>query len=88
MKTISLTSKSKDHLLHIETDLGIINIRVGLTDTNGQRVESVEIIPNGYAGEPPVTVDGYKNTRLIEKKPVALDGPAWDQIETSLTPEQ
>lgn len=67
MKRISHYSKSKDKLLHIETDLGIINIRVGLIDNEGRRVESIEIIPNGYAGEPKVTRDGYANTRLIEE---------------------
>jgi hypothetical protein len=68
MKTISHTSKSKDKLLHIETDLGIINIRVGLTDTEDRRVESIEIIRNNYAGEPKVILDGYTNSRLIEEK--------------------
>jgi hypothetical protein len=68
MKTISHTSKSKDKLLHIETDLGIINIRVGLTDTEGRRVESIEIIRNNYAGKPKVILDGYTNSRLIEEK--------------------
>ena len=66
MNRISHTSRSKDKLLHIETDLGIINIRVGLTDTDGHRVESVEIIVNKYAGEPEVFLDGHTNTRLIE----------------------
>jgi hypothetical protein len=68
MKTVLHTSKSRDKLLHIETDLGIINIRVGLIDTEGRRVESIEIIRNNYAGEPKVTLDGYTNSRLIEEK--------------------
>lgn len=56
-------------LLHVETPLGIVNIRTGLHDAEGRRVESVEIIPNAYAGEPEVTVDGYRNSRLVEATP-------------------
>lgn len=52
--------------LHVETPLGIVNIRAGLRDSEGRRVDSVEIIPNAYAGEPAVTLDGYGNSRLIE----------------------
>lgn len=60
----------RDHqLLHVETPLGIVNIRTGLADMEGNRVESVEIIPNDYVGEPDVTVDGYRNSRLVEATP-------------------
>lgn len=45
-------------ILHIETNLGIINIQVGLSDAAGRRVESIEIIPDFG-----VTLDGY---RLVE----------------------
>lgn len=31
---------------HIETELGIINIRPGLRNTNGQEVCSIEILPD------------------------------------------
>lgn len=65
MKTISMTGRVTR--LHVETPLGIVNIRVGLTDAEGRRVDSVEVIPNRYAGEPAVTVDGLANTRLIEE---------------------
>ena len=46
MKTIIHTSKSKDKMLHIETELGIVNITVGLYDTKGRRVESIEVLPS------------------------------------------
>lgn len=65
MKTIRHNKRSKDHLLHIETDLGIINIRVGLTDMDGREVESISFKPDNYAGEVPVVLDGYSNTRFI-----------------------
>ena len=45
-------------MIHVETPLGIVNIYVGLRDAEGRRVERVEMIPNRYAGEPKVTVDG------------------------------
>lgn len=60
----------KDELLHVETPLGIVNIRTGLTDRHGRRVDSVEIIPNRYAGEPKVLRRGLSNTRLVECKTV------------------
>jgi hypothetical protein len=61
-------------LIHIETPLGIINIRPGLTDATGRRVDSVEVIPNNYSGEPRVmvAVNTEKwpslNARLIEDR--------------------
>lgn len=55
-------------VLHVETPLGIVNVRAGLHDSEGRRVDSVEILPNRYAGEPAVELDGYANSRLIEAK--------------------
>ena len=66
MKTIIHTSKSKDKMLHIETELGIVNITVGLYDTKGRRVESIEVLPS--SGEKKIIRRSYANTRLIEKK--------------------
>jgi len=63
MKRISL----KSGVLHIETPLGIVNITVGLRDERGARVESISTIPNNYAGECKVSLDGYSNTRFIEQ---------------------
>ena len=55
MKTVRIGRAS---IIHIETTLGIVNIYVGLTDAKGRRVETVEMRPNQYAGEPEVIVDG------------------------------
>lgn len=55
-------------ILHVETPLGIVNIRAGLTDRHGRAVESIEFIPNTYAGEPKVVRRGYANTRLVQLK--------------------
>lgn len=67
MRTIGFTERNRSgDLLHVETPLGIVNIRIGLSDAEGRRVESIEVIPNDYAGEPRVDVDGYRNTRLVE----------------------
>lgn len=66
MKSIRHTASARDPLLHVETELGIVNVRTNLHDSDGRRVESVEIIPNAYSGEPPIIVDGFRNTRLVE----------------------
>lgn len=47
MKRIEHSGRARDKLLHIETDGCIVNIRVGLTNTEGQRVTSIEILPDG-----------------------------------------
>ena len=54
--------------VHVETPLGIVNIRVGLVDRRGRDVDSIEVIPNQYAGEPKVVRRGYCNTRLVRLK--------------------
>lgn len=61
----------KEGLLHVETPNGIVNIRVGLTDSEGRSVDSIECLPDQYVGEPQVTLDGYSNTRMIREKEVA-----------------
>ena len=66
MKTVS----HRKGILHVETPLGIVNITVGLSDRSGHRVESIEVLPSCYAGEPKVTRIGMCNTRLIELKKV------------------
>jgi hypothetical protein len=58
--------RTRDHTLHIETPLGIVNIRTDMHDFQGRRVESISFVPNRYAGEPEVAVDGHMNTRLVE----------------------
>jgi len=55
-------------LLHIETPLGLINIRVGLMDSQGRIVESIEVIPDKFAGENKIVRRGCYNTRLIQLK--------------------
>jgi hypothetical protein len=61
MRTIAL-GKRCARVLHIETMLGIINIRANLHDMEGREVISVEILTD--AG---VTLDGYVNSRLIKE---------------------
>lgn len=68
MKRLVFNERNRSgNLLHVETPLGIVNIRIGLHDAQGRRVESIEVIPNDYAGEPQVTRDGNANTRLVEE---------------------
>lgn len=56
--------------LHVETPLGVVNIRVGLSDKRGRAVDSIEVLPKCYAGEPKVVLHGRHNTRLVELKGV------------------
>jgi len=61
VKRIRHMSTSRDWLLHIETEGGIINVSIGLTDLEGRPVTSVEVIADdGW------TRDGFCNTRLIQ----------------------
>lgn len=60
-----------DDTLHVETPNGIVNIRAGLTDMRGRSVDSIQIIPDNYAGENKVVrVGGCPNVRLIRLKTV------------------
>jgi len=71
MKTIRHTSRSRDNLLHVETDLGIVNIRVGLTDAQGRRVEAITILQDEESVRPGVILweqeSGQKTIRLVEE---------------------
>ena len=66
LKTITLTERSKYDGLHIETPLGIVNIRHKL-GSNSSRIVSIEILPNRYVNEPSVKLDGFSNNRLVEQ---------------------
>lgn len=72
MKRIQHTARSREKLLHIETEGCIVNIRVGLSDSEGRAVTSVEIVPDkadrGGDGEGRVwTLDGTLNNRVIRQ---------------------
>ncbi len=47
--------------VHAETPLGIVNFRTGLRDLEGNRVDSIQVVPDHG-----VIRDGLANTRLIE----------------------
>ena len=68
MKSVNI----KSGMLHVETPLGIVNITVGLTDMNGRRVDSVQVIPDRAIGEKKIIRRGYHNTRMIELKGVRV----------------
>jgi hypothetical protein len=58
-----------DNTLHVETELGIVNIYVGLSDTGGHKVESVEIIPDKMDHVVKVEGSDYLRVRMIEENP-------------------
>lgn len=63
MKTINLTNRAKDKLLHIEAEGCIVNIRVGLHNQDGQEVTSIEILHDeGWL------LDGFVNNRIIQEE--------------------
>lgn len=66
MKTVTL----KNGLLHVETPLGVINIRAGLVDVAGRRVDSITVTPNEIIGDKKIIRRGYYNTRMVELKGV------------------
>lgn len=66
MRTITLRAGA--NVLHIETPNGIVNIRVGLRDRLGRAVDSVQCIPDEYAGEPKVRRYGPANVRMVRMK--------------------
>ena len=59
--------KRGKRIIHVETELGIWNIYIGLTDVHGRRVETCEVVRNQYSCEPRVKLTG-KRQRLIELK--------------------
>jgi hypothetical protein len=54
---------------HIETPLGIINIRPNLEDFEGNKIDSIEILPNSMDNVIFPDFEGYKalNVRLKKK---------------------
>ncbi len=65
MSEIKRVIPGRSRIVHVETELGIVNVYVGLTDSEGHRVERVEMIPNQYAGEPVVHV--MDHCRFVEE---------------------
>jgi hypothetical protein len=69
-KTVSISGEKGAQYLHVETDLGIVNIYVGLRDVEGRRVERIELLPDDYAGQPKVETDNHiRGVRFIEELP-------------------
>lgn len=62
MKTISLSSRSRDKNLHIEAPGCIINIQFGLTDTEGRDVTFISVSADGnrYSGDPCWWLEGVE----------------------------
>ena len=55
---------------HVETEGAVVNIYEGLTDRKGRKVNTVEIIPDKYAGEPEWKVYGSRMSRIVQLKKV------------------
>jgi len=57
-------------VVHIETELGIVNIHLKLTDLLGRKVEAVELIPDRFTGNLPVRLVGRRFVQLLCKREV------------------
>ena len=66
MKRIVHSANARDKLLHVEAEGCVVNIRVGLTDSEGRPVTSIEILPDQYVGEE-WDLDGTINNRVIRR---------------------
>ncbi len=53
MATIRVSKQDRGKLVHLEAPGCIVNVRVGLQDSEGREVTAIEIIPDGtrFAGE-------------------------------------
>ena len=72
MRRLSFTKQNRSgNLLHIETDYAIINIHVGLTDSEGRAVERIDIIPDREAELPdfPDPEQNHVGIRVRAKSP-------------------
>lgn len=54
MKQINFTSRCKDDILCIKTDLGTISIKIGLIDAMDRKVEIINAIPGSNVKAVPV----------------------------------
>lgn len=66
-------------VLHVETPLGIINIRAGLADTQGRRVVAIETIPDRIGN---VSVHVLPDGRIVEDTPGCVPLQAFPDIRT------
>jgi hypothetical protein len=76
MKTVVHNKRSKDDVLHIETEGGIINVHVGLHDDKGRDITAIEILPDQYSGEswkfadkPKAKSANIRLTPVVNKRP-------------------
>lgn len=61
----------KTRIIHVETELGIVNIYLGLRDDKGRRVETVAFKPDNYAGQKKVRLIGSRfveNLHVLRRK--------------------
>jgi len=68
LSRIKRVSGGRAEIIHVETRLGIVNIHLGLTDSEGHEVERVSMVPDRYAGERRVTVKGGRFVRETESE--------------------
>jgi hypothetical protein len=78
MRTIRLSERSREKSLHIEAPGCIINVQIGLHDSEGRRVTRVDVNADGwrYAGETPwVCADFPESPEGVGVRVVQCDPP-------------
>lgn len=87
MKTITLSGRSRDKLLHIEAPGCIVNIQAGLHDAAGREVTHVEISASGdrYAGDPQWWIEGESGYRGIGARIIQTNTPTQSNLDKSAT---
>ena len=55
-------------ILHVETELGIVNIHLKLHDRLGRKVEAVVMLPDRFTGDPRVKLVGRRFVQLGTKE--------------------
>jgi hypothetical protein len=84
MKTIVLSSRSRDNILHVEAEGCIVNIHIGLRDDSGHPVTRVDVLCDQYAGEPRWSVDGAMSIGVIVKSETEQEFQDRRKIENML----
>ena len=60
----TVTPKRGIKIIHVETELGIVNIYLKLTDRYGRKVEAIGLRPDCLAGKQKVKVIGHRFVQL------------------------
>lgn len=71
IRHVRRSTKNPVEILHVETEGCIVNIHIGLSNSEGHRLTAVEVLPDRYIGEEWDLAPGAAtNTRVIGRQKV------------------